>query len=276
MRNKKGIVSKLGIFIVLMSAVCMTGCASFVKALVESGAGAKKISAPNKIFLHSNPQVGDFMKFESFGTTIQESNVKRGTEIVAKSIREYKITEINGDMITVTFTTHFDSSSNGSLLNKMDMELNTVMKYVVDFDGNVKESYFVTKKGKEIATKILQPGMSGYFDFDYSSLPITKFKDKSGVETECYLYEQVMDMAKVYAELGKNPDRNHVNGYSKTRYFISKNPDSVKFRLLGAVEELDYTMDDYHAGSEYEYFGTQIINSKTEMWMVENGNKNEK
>ena len=274
MRNKKGIVSKLGIFIVLMTTVCMTGCVSlFVDSAVA------KTFAPNKIFLHSNPKVGDFVKLEGSAQASQESNVRRGQEITSKSITEYEITEINGDKITVALTSHVDSSSNGILFKKT--ELDTGFKYVVDFDGNVQKAYYVNNKGKETELKILQPGMQGYFDFDYSSLPITKLKDKSGVETECYVYVQVSDVAKSLSEMGMNPARVNASGYAKTMYFISKNSDSVKFRLLGMVQGVNSTMDDASFGYEgdgnlYTYEGTQGLASKSEHWMIENGNKNEK
>ena len=274
MRNKKGIVSKLGIFIVLMTTVCMTGCVSlFVDSAVA------KTFAPNKIFLHSNPKVGDFVKLEGSAQASQESNVRRGQEITSKSITEYEITEINGDKITVALTSHVDSSSNGILFKKT--ELDTGFKYVVDFDGNVQKAYYVNNKGKETELKILQPGMQGYFDFDYSSLPITKLKDKSGVETECYVYVQVSDVAKSLSEMGMNPARVNASGYIKTMYFISKNSDSVKFRLLGMVQGVYSTMDDTSAGYDADgdlavYEGTQALGSKSEHWMIENGNKNEK
>lgn len=152
------------IFGVGLAIFCLAGCATMVASAVKKG------PANNRLFIHDDPQVGDFAMYV---TSNEYSN----------TMTTMKITAIVNDTLAIDW-----------------LETNTKLKpihieYITDMDGNVIQAFYIDGKGVKSEMPIATPNDRNYVDLDFDILERVIIKDTDkGVQYECYKFDHSISL----------------------------------------------------------------------------------
>ncbi|MDA3940239.1 MAG: hypothetical protein PF693_13190 [Spirochaetia bacterium] len=242
-----------------------TGCMSM---LIESAASS--VPAPNRIFIHDNPEVGDYSIIQGYGNLSKQSNVTRDKTTKFISIAEYEVLDVQGNIITI------EQLGSGYEEGKDPSKATIITyRYLVDRAGFVQEAYLVNRKGDLVPLSILQPDMEGYIDFNKDELELVSIENELIGEMECYVYTTVMDLQKQMNEMGYGTvaKMSDTAGYTVIHYLVSKSMDKPNFRLVAILSESRSVMMDTSSDFDYNYYGTQENSTTRTLYLTEQGKR---
>jgi len=166
--------------------VCLhfSGCASIVGGLMKSS------PAVNKIYIHNDPQLGDFAIYFSEGSTGREyapSSNMSSHSTADGAIQIVKITHKTDSQLTVeSLTLPFKNGAYNPDVGAMDLE------YVTDYAGNVISSNYIDAKGVRTPKKIITSKDKEYVSYDMKALPKFGAIDFFGNPFVCGEYKQTV------------------------------------------------------------------------------------